>query len=163
MDSGASFHDSPCKDLMKIFRTGNFGKVHLVDDETLDITSMRDINLRTSTSIVYTLKDVKYVPRLKRMLIFVGLLDVQGYKVIFRDDQWKVMKENLIVACDLKKGTLYMVELPPKEVNSISDVVCYKVNIVVLNFLIIVLGMELECLKLFPRHLSIMVLLKECI
>jgi len=79
MDSGASFYYSPCKDLMKIFKTGNFRKVRLADDETLDIPGMRDINLRTSTCIVWTLEDVKYVLGLKRMLISMDMLDVQGY------------------------------------------------------------------------------------
>jgi len=49
------------------------------------------------------------------------MLDVQGYRVIFGDDQWKVVKGNLVVACGWKKGTLYMVELPVEEVNLISD------------------------------------------
>jgi len=51
---------------MKIFRTTNFCKVCLPDDEALDIASMGDINLRTSSGIVWTLKDVKYVPGLKK-------------------------------------------------------------------------------------------------
>jgi len=106
---------------MKIFRTVNFGKVRLVDDEALDIAGMRDINLKTSTSI--TLKDVRYVPRLKRMLIFVGMLDVQGYRVIFGDNQRKVVKGNLVVGRGWEKRALYMVELPIEEVNSIRDVV----------------------------------------
>lgn len=52
MYSGAYFHASPRKDLMQNFRVENFEKVCLIDDEALDITCMRDINLRTSISIV---------------------------------------------------------------------------------------------------------------
>jgi len=51
--------------LKEIFKTGNFCKVHLANDEALDITGMRDISLRTSTGIVWILKDVRYVPVLK--------------------------------------------------------------------------------------------------
>nr|KYP45794.1 Retrovirus-related Pol polyprotein from transposon TNT 1-94 [Cajanus cajan]KYP45802.1 Retrovirus-related Pol polyprotein from transposon TNT 1-94 [Cajanus cajan]KYP45806.1 Retrovirus-related Pol polyprotein from transposon TNT 1-94 [Cajanus cajan] len=76
MDSGASFHASPCKDLKKNFRTKNFGKVRLADDEALDIIGMGDINLRTFVGTVLMLKDVSYIPKLKRMLISVGMLDV---------------------------------------------------------------------------------------
>ena len=47
MDSGASFHTTLCKDLMLNFRLGNFGKVRLADNETLDIAGMGDINLKT--------------------------------------------------------------------------------------------------------------------
>jgi len=52
MDSRASFQASPSNDLIKNFKTGNFGKVRLVDGEALDIAGMGDINLRTFTSIV---------------------------------------------------------------------------------------------------------------
>jgi len=72
----------------KNFKTRNFVKVCVASDETLDIEDMKDINLKTSTSIVWTLKDVRYVPGFKRMLIFVSILDVQGYQIIFGDDQW---------------------------------------------------------------------------
>uniref|UniRef100_A0A151UE33 Retrovirus-related Pol polyprotein from transposon TNT 1-94 n=1 Tax=Cajanus cajan TaxID=3821 RepID=A0A151UE33_CAJCA len=106
---------------MKIFKTGNFGKVRLADDEALDIASMGDINLRNFTGIVWTLKDVRYILGLKRMLISVGMLDVQGYRVTFEDDQWKVVKGNLVVAHGWKKGTLYMVEFLAKEANLVSD------------------------------------------
>nr|KYP41690.1 Retrovirus-related Pol polyprotein from transposon TNT 1-94 [Cajanus cajan]KYP41691.1 Retrovirus-related Pol polyprotein from transposon TNT 1-94 [Cajanus cajan]KYP41693.1 Retrovirus-related Pol polyprotein from transposon TNT 1-94 [Cajanus cajan] len=83
---------------MKNFITGNFGKVRLVDDEALDIVGMGDINLRNSTGTIWTLKDVRYIPGLKRMLIFVSVLDIKGYRVTFEDGQWKVVKGNLVVA-----------------------------------------------------------------
>nr|KYP32216.1 hypothetical protein KK1_047153 [Cajanus cajan] len=70
---------------MKNFRTGNFGKVRLTNDEALDIVGMGDINLRTFTGTVWTLKDVIYILGLKTMLIFVGMLDAQGYRVTFED------------------------------------------------------------------------------
>lgn len=85
MDSGASFHATPCKDLMLNFRLGNFGKVRLADDETLDIAGMGDINLKTSLGTSWTLKDVRYIPGLKKMLIYVGQLDKEGYRVTFGD------------------------------------------------------------------------------
>nr|KYP43434.1 Retrovirus-related Pol polyprotein from transposon TNT 1-94 [Cajanus cajan]KYP43438.1 Retrovirus-related Pol polyprotein from transposon TNT 1-94 [Cajanus cajan]KYP43445.1 Retrovirus-related Pol polyprotein from transposon TNT 1-94 [Cajanus cajan] len=103
MDSSASFHASPYKDLMKNFKIENFGKVHLANVEALDIAGMRDINLRISTGTVWTLKDVRYILGLKRMLISMGMLDVQGYRVTFKDGQWKVVKGNLVVARGWKK------------------------------------------------------------
>ncbi|GJY05529.1 copia protein [Tanacetum coccineum] len=46
----------------------------------------------------WTLKDVRYIPGLKRRLISVGQLDEEGYHVGFRDQQWKVTKGSLAVA-----------------------------------------------------------------
>nr|KYP54467.1 Retrovirus-related Pol polyprotein from transposon TNT 1-94 [Cajanus cajan] len=77
MDSGASFHASPYKDSMKNFIIGNFGKVRLIDDEALNIVGMGDINLRTFAGTVWTLKDIRYIPVLKRMLISVELKEVE--------------------------------------------------------------------------------------
>lgn len=49
------------------------------------------------------LKDVKYIPELKKMLISVGQFDKEGYLFTFRDEQWKVIKENLVIARGEKK------------------------------------------------------------
>ena len=87
MDSDASFHFTPCNDLMLNFRAGNFGRVRLANDETLDIGGMRDINIITSLGTSWTLKDVRYIPGLKKMLIFVVQLDKEGYRVTFGDGQ----------------------------------------------------------------------------
>ncbi|KAE8686024.1 cytochrome P450 71A9-like [Hibiscus syriacus] len=37
LDSGASFHSTPCQEIMENYVSGDFGKVHLADDETLKI------------------------------------------------------------------------------------------------------------------------------
>ncbi|KAE8691518.1 Vacuolar-sorting receptor 1 [Hibiscus syriacus] len=37
LDSGASFHSTPCQEIMENYVSGDFGKVHLSDDETLKI------------------------------------------------------------------------------------------------------------------------------
>ena len=34
----------------------------------------------------------------------------------FRNQQWKVIKGNLVMACGRKRGSLYMVELPSERV-----------------------------------------------
>ncbi|GJR45847.1 retrovirus-related pol polyprotein from transposon TNT 1-94 [Tanacetum coccineum] len=55
------------------------------------------------------MKDVRYIPSLKRRLISVGQLDEEGYHVDFGDQQWKVTKGSLVVAHGNKRGSLYMV------------------------------------------------------
>ncbi|GJX44562.1 putative ribonuclease H-like domain-containing protein [Tanacetum coccineum] len=73
-------------------------KVRLADDLTLDIVGIRDVVLKTYFSTSWTLKDVRYIPGLKRRLISVGQLDEEGYHVGFGDQQWKVTKGSLVVA-----------------------------------------------------------------
>ena len=90
---------------------GDFGKVRLADNKTLDVTGMGDIVLKTPVGF-WTLKDVRVVPSLRKSLISVRQLDEQGHEVKFGNQQWKVVKGNLVMACGRKRGSLYMVGLP---------------------------------------------------
>ncbi|GKA11136.1 retrovirus-related pol polyprotein from transposon TNT 1-94 [Tanacetum coccineum] len=51
-----------------------FGKVHLAHDKTLDIAAVGDVVLKTSFGTSWPLKDVRYIPGLKKRLISVGSL-----------------------------------------------------------------------------------------
>nr|GEU86275.1 retrovirus-related Pol polyprotein from transposon TNT 1-94 [Tanacetum cinerariifolium] len=109
MDSGASFNATYCKEELERFKQ-HFGKVRLADDMTLDIAGVGDVVLKTYFGKSQTLKDVRYIPGLKRRLILVGQLDEEGYHVGFRDQQWKVTKGSLVVARGNKRGSLHMVK-----------------------------------------------------
>ncbi|GJY51263.1 hypothetical protein Tco_0442110, partial [Tanacetum coccineum] len=74
MDSGASFHATYCKKELERFKLRS-GKVRLAYDKTLDIAGVGDVVLKTSFGTSWTLKDVRYIPGLKRRLISVGQLD----------------------------------------------------------------------------------------
>jgi len=67
--------------------------------------------LKTSVSF-WTLKDVRVVPSLTKSVISVRQLDKQGHDVKFGNQQWKVVKGNLVMARGRKRGSLYMVGLP---------------------------------------------------
>ncbi|VFQ77145.1 unnamed protein product [Cuscuta campestris] len=69
---------------------------------------------RGKIGATWTLKNVRVIPSLKRMLISVGQLDDLGLDVKFGGGQWKVVKGNLVVARGKKRGSLYMVEIPPQ-------------------------------------------------
>ncbi|VFQ77420.1 unnamed protein product [Cuscuta campestris] len=102
IDSGTSFHATHSGEALQNLVVGDFGKVRLADDSALDVTGMGDIVLKTSVGL-WTLKDVRVVPALKKSLISVKQLDEQGHKVKFRDGQWKVVKGNLVMACEKKE------------------------------------------------------------
>ncbi|KAJ0942050.1 putative RNA-directed DNA polymerase [Helianthus annuus] len=121
MDSGASFHATSSTKKMKNLRTGKFGKVRLANNHSLDITGFGDIDLKTPLGTIWTLKNVRVIPGLKRMLISIGQLNDQGYDVHFGRGQWKVVKGSMVIARGKKRGTLYMVEVPTDGVNAVSD------------------------------------------
>ena len=72
LDSGPSFHSSPSKELFKNFKSGNFGKVYLADNKALEIEGKGDVCKKTTSRNHWTLEDVRYIPGIKKNLIFVG-------------------------------------------------------------------------------------------
>ncbi|GJS12560.1 retrovirus-related pol polyprotein from transposon TNT 1-94 [Tanacetum coccineum] len=120
MDSGALFLATYCKKELESFKLRS-GKVRLADDKTLDIANVGDVVLKTSFGTSWTLKDVRYIPGLKRRLISVGQLNEEGYHVGFGNQQWKVTKGSLVVAHGNKRGSLYMVEVHLEGIGAIIN------------------------------------------
>ena len=108
LDSGASFHATPCQEIMENYVSGDFGKVHLADDETLKIVGKGDIRLKLPNQTTWKLQGVRHVPGLRRNLISVGQLDGEGYCTIFSGHEWKITKGALVIARGKKTGTLYV-------------------------------------------------------
>ena len=112
MDSGASFHAMDNGETMVNLKEGDFGKVRLANDEMLQVTGIGDIDLVTSLGTTWNLKNVRVIPELKKKLISVGQLDKQGLEVRFGGGKWRVVNGNSVIAQGMKRGSLYMVEVP---------------------------------------------------
>uniref|UniRef100_A0A803LDU0 Retrovirus-related Pol polyprotein from transposon TNT 1-94-like beta-barrel domain-containing protein n=1 Tax=Chenopodium quinoa TaxID=63459 RepID=A0A803LDU0_CHEQI len=98
LDSGASFHSSPCKEIFQNFKSDKFGKVYLVNDGLLDIVGKGDVMIKTSSGSSWKLEDVRYIPKLRKNLISVGQLDSSGFETMFGEGTWKVSKGAMVVA-----------------------------------------------------------------
>ncbi|KAE8706762.1 Retrovirus-related Pol polyprotein from transposon TNT 1-94 [Hibiscus syriacus] len=110
LDSGASFHSTPCREIMENYVSGDFGKVYLADDETLKIVGKGDIRLKLPNQTTWTLKGVRHIPGLKRNLISVGQLDDEGFSTTFSGCEWKITKGALVIArVPSLAGSLYYV------------------------------------------------------
>ena len=68
-----------------------------------------------------TIKDVLHVPQLAHSLMLVGLLDDNGYKVIFVFQSFRIMKGNMIVAKENKIGSLYPLFFIKKNICRLSN------------------------------------------
>ena len=96
----------PSKELFKNFKSGNFGKVYLADNKVLEIEGKGDVCIKTTSGKQWTLEDVRYIPGIKKNLIFVGQLDSTGYATEFGKVSWKIVKGAIVVAPGTKSGTL---------------------------------------------------------
>lgn len=110
LDSGASFHVTPCRSAFTNYQVGSFGKVFLGDNKECFIVGKGDVLLSLKNGKQWILKDVRHVPTLKRNLISVSQLYAQGCNVNFSLDSWKVTKGVLVLAKGKKLGSLYVLE-----------------------------------------------------
>lgn len=75
MDSRASFHTTPHREIIQNYVVGDFGKVYLADGSALDVVGMGDVRILLPNGSVWLLEKVQHIPNLRRNLISVGQLD----------------------------------------------------------------------------------------
>jgi len=107
VDSGASFHSSPSKELFHNFVGRKFGKVHPADNKSLEILGRGNVNVKVLNGGLWKLQDVRYIPGLTKNLISISQLDSIDYKTEFGNGSWKMVKGALVVARGMKSGTSY--------------------------------------------------------
>ncbi|RVW87889.1 Retrovirus-related Pol polyprotein from transposon TNT 1-94 [Vitis vinifera] len=112
LDSGASFHTTPHREIIQNYVAGDFGKVYLADGSALDVVGLGDVRISLPNGSVWLLEKVRHIPDLKRNLISVGQLDDEGHAILFVGGTWKVTKGARVLARGKKTGTLYMTSCP---------------------------------------------------
>ena len=112
MDSGASFHTTPHREIIQNYDPGDFGKVYLVDGSTLVVVGLGYIWILLPNGYVWLLEKVRHIPDLRRNPISIGQLDDEGHAILFVGGTWKVTKGARVLARGKKTGTLYMTSCP---------------------------------------------------
>ena len=120
LDSGASFHTTPHREIIQNYVAGDFGKVYLVNGLALDVVGMGNIWILLPNEFVWLLEKVRHILELRRNLISVGQLDDEGHAILFVGDTWKVTKGARVLARGKKTGTLYMTS-SPKDTIAVTD------------------------------------------
>ena len=79
MDSAASYHCVPKREYFSTYKAGDFGMVNMVNKSVSQIAGIGDICIQTSMEYTLTLKDVRHIPNLHLNLIFMHMLNKDGY------------------------------------------------------------------------------------
>ena len=108
LDYGASYHYTSHYEIMENYINGDFGKVYLVDDGTMKIMRKDDIQVKRPNGTVWKLKDMRFVPSLKRNLISMDQPNQEGHHTTFLRNEWKITKETIVITHGKKNGTLYV-------------------------------------------------------
>ena len=113
IDSGASFHVTPHKSFFCSYKEGQFGEAKMGNRGVSKITAIGDVMVRTELGYVVTLKNVRHIPDFRMNVISSGALDNSGYVNTFGKGQWRLTKDDRLIAVGLKQGTLYHSKLEP--------------------------------------------------
>ncbi|KAH9684220.1 hypothetical protein KPL71_027928 [Citrus sinensis] len=85
LDTGATYHLCPIKEWFTDFRNLESGAVVMGNDQPCRTMEIGTIRLKMFDGMVRELKEIRFVPALKKNLIFVGALEAKGYKVTIED------------------------------------------------------------------------------
>ncbi|KAG8364646.1 hypothetical protein BUALT_Bualt18G0019000 [Buddleja alternifolia] len=110
IDSGASYHITPHRDMFTSYTSGNFGRVRMANHGVTEVIGMGNINLETNTGCRLILRDVRHIPDIRLNIISTGKLDDDGYVSNFGEGKWKLTKGSLITAKGKKKNSLYLMQ-----------------------------------------------------
>ena len=75
IDSAASCHVTPRKELFNSYKANNFGRVKMGNDSYADIVEIGDICVKANTGYTLILKDIRHVPNIRLNLISTHVLD----------------------------------------------------------------------------------------
>ena len=77
------------------------------DDRPCRMEGICTILVKMFYEMVWELKDVRYVPQLKRNLISIGALKALGLEVSIRDEVLKMVKGSMVVLKNIRCNNLY--------------------------------------------------------
>ena len=90
------------------------------------------VRVKMVDGIIRELKEVRYVPQLKRNLISVGTLEALGLVISIRDGVLKMIKGSMVVMKGIRRNNLYYLKgstvTGQVKTSSSSDDDCMEVN-----------------------------------
>ena len=77
------------------------------DDFTCSMDGVGTVLIKMFDGIVRELKDVRYVPQMKKNFISIGALETQGLEFSDRDGVLKMLKGFMVVLKGVRRNNLY--------------------------------------------------------
>ena len=107
LDSGCTYHMCPIKEWFFNFEEIDGGVVYMGNDNPCKTVGIGSIKLQNHDGSIRILKDVRYVPKLKKNLISLGALESKGLVVTMRDGILKATSGALVMLKGVRKNNLY--------------------------------------------------------
>ncbi|GJV58782.1 zinc finger, CCHC-type containing protein [Tanacetum coccineum] len=111
MDSGGCYHMTHMRDFLYDFKGFDGGSVQLDDNRTCTIKGTGKVKIQLHDGSSFILEDVRYVTGLKRSLISLGTLEMEGYNVKMQMGRINVIKCCRVMMTRIrKKNCVYTLE-----------------------------------------------------
>ncbi|KAH9726578.1 Integrase catalytic domain-containing protein [Citrus sinensis] len=107
LDTGATYHLCPIKEWFTNFRNLKSGVVVMGNDQPCRTMGIGTIRLKMFDGMVRELKEVRFVPALKKNLISVGASEAKGYKVTIEDGIMKFTHRAIVILQGVRRHNLY--------------------------------------------------------
>ncbi|KAH9687889.1 Integrase catalytic domain-containing protein [Citrus sinensis] len=110
LDSGCTFHMSPYKSYFTDYYEYNSGTVMMGNNVVCKIMGISNISLKLHDGTIRELKQVRYVPELKRNLISLGMLDQMGCSVRIKSGELMIVKDSHVVMKGSRKNGVFILD-----------------------------------------------------
>ena len=107
LDSGCSFHMCPNKHFFKTFMNVEDGKVLLGNDLACKVAGIGTIDIKMFDGVIRNLEQARYVPKLKRNLISLGMFDQLGCSIKAENGEIQVIQNGNVIIKGVRKNGLY--------------------------------------------------------
>ncbi|KAH9706402.1 hypothetical protein KPL70_012195 [Citrus sinensis] len=107
LDTGATYHLCPIKEWFTDFHNLESGAVVMGNDQPFRTMGIGTVQLKIFDGMVRELKEVRFVPALKKNLISVGALEAKGYKVTIEDGTMKFTHGAMVILQGVRRHNLY--------------------------------------------------------
>ncbi|KAH9745502.1 hypothetical protein KPL70_004095 [Citrus sinensis] len=121
LDSGCTFHMCPFKTYFSDYHNLDGGKIMMGNNAVCKVIGIGNVSLRLHDGTIWELREVRYVPDLKRNLISLGLIDQNGFSIKLESGRLLIMKGTKIVMKGSKRNAVYV--LDDEAVTGITDVI----------------------------------------
>ena len=128
LDTGATIHVTNSLQALRNLRKPSDGEliIRLGNGDKVEVQHVGDISLGLSTGHTLELRNVVYVPSMRRNLISVTALDFDGYYCFFGNRKFELFYNSCMVGSGMLSDGLYKIDLDPNFANSINTVIGKK-------------------------------------
>ncbi|GJZ47598.1 retrotransposon protein, putative, ty1-copia subclass [Tanacetum coccineum] len=103
MDSGCSYHMTPKLDILFDFLECDGGSVQLGDNMECKIRGIGKVRIQLKDGSSFVLRNVRYIPELKRNLISLGTLKKEGYTKKLQSRKVKVINGSRVILSGIRR------------------------------------------------------------